>query len=188
MGAKYIVALRGRAAHHDSLATAEPEKTIDDPAVRNNRAAPSQGAGLLSHAYLNVSLVGVLLGVCGCQSMSVVKERVEPGEGTVEVRFAPPRTVEVRNPDGSRTSLEAVTKLRGQPITVRGDSVTIRLNSWEGGNPFSDHPESGETVLSASDPGVGFFKDRFSVKKNLLVVAIVVGLLSLAIGQASVGY
>ena len=140
-----------------------------------------------SRAYLNVSLLGVVLGVYGCQSMSRVKEPVRPGDGTVEVRLAPPRTVDVRNPDGSRTSLEAVTLVRGRPISVRGDSVTLSMSSWEGGNPFKDHAQSGETVLSASDPEVGFFRDRFSIKKNLLLVAIVVGLVSLAVGQASVG-
>jgi hypothetical protein len=101
----------------------------------------------------------------------------------------PPRTLDVRNVDGSRTSLEGVTRLRGEPIDVRRDSVVFRVESWEGGSPAGDHEgASAMTVLPASDPQVGFYQDHISIKKNLLTVAIVIGLVALAIGQASVAY
>ena len=144
---------------------------------------------MLSHPYLNVSLLGVVLGVSGCQSMSQVREPLRPGAGSVEVRMNPPRTLDVRNPDGSRTSLEAVSLLRGEPLDVRSDSVVFRIDSWEGGNPVGDHATtSAMTVLPTSDPQVGFYQDRISWKKNLLTVAIVIGLVALAISQASVAY
>jgi hypothetical protein len=123
---------------------------------------------------------------CGCRSTAQLKEPVDPTEGTIEIRLSPPRTLDVRRPNGMRTSLEAVTVIRGQPLSVRGDSVTLRVDSWEGGNPFGDHAQSGETVLSTSDPGVTFFRERLSVTKMLLTAAIVVGLVALAIGQAAV--
>ena len=100
----------------------------------------------------------------------------------------PARSLDVLNADGSRTSVEAVSRLRGEPIEVRGDSVRFRIDSWRGGSPVADHTEvSARTVLPASDPQVGFFQDHFSLTKNLVVVAVVVGLVALAIGQASVG-
>ncbi len=164
------------------------EKTIDGPVVRSNRAAPSQGAALLSRARLNVSLLGVLVAMCGCQSMSPVRGPVQPSDGPVEIRITPARTLDVRDRDGSRTSLEAVSRARGHIPSVRGDSVTFRIDSWRGGSPVGDHrPIWAQTVLSASDPEVTFFHDRVSLTKNLVAVAIVVGLVSLAIGQASVG-
>ena len=144
---------------------------------------------MLSHPFLNVSLLGVVLGVSGCQSMSQVREPLRPGEGTVEVRMNPPRTLDVQNANGSRTSLEGVSRLQGEPIDVRRDSVVFRINSWEGGNPAADHEGvSAMTVLPASDPQVGFYQDRISIKKNLLTAAMVIGLVALAIGQASVAY
>jgi hypothetical protein len=144
---------------------------------------------VLSHPYLNVSLLGVVLGVSGCQSMSQIREPLRPGQGTVEVRMNPPRTLDVRNADGSRTSLDAVSRLQGEPVDVRRDSVVFRIDSWEGGNAAGDHEAaSAMTVLPASDPQVGFYRDRISIKKNLLTVAIVIGLVALAIGQASVAY
>jgi hypothetical protein len=164
------------------------KKTIDGSLVLNNRAAPSQRAALLSRARLNVSLLGVLLGVSGCQSMSPVKGPVEASDGPVEIRITPARTLDVRDRDGSRTSLEAVSRARGSIPGVRGDSVTFRIDSWRGGSPVGDHkPTWAQTVLSASDPEVTFFRDRVSVTKNLVMVAVVVALVSLAIGQASVG-
>jgi len=121
--------------------------------------------------------------------MSPVKGPVQPGGATVEVRINPPRTLDVRDRDGFHTSLEAVSRVRGQPISVRGDSVTFRIDSWRGGSPVSDHaPAWAQTVLSASDPEVAFFRDRLSLTKNLLFVAITVGLVALAIGQAAVAY
>ena len=121
--------------------------------------------------------------------MSPIREPLQPGGGTVEIRIAPSRTLNARNPDGSQTSLEAVNRVRAEPIGVRGDSVTFRIDSWWGGNPVEEHKKTqAETVLSASDPDVSFFRDRISLKKNLLAVAIVVGLVALSIGQASVGY
>jgi hypothetical protein len=144
---------------------------------------------VLSQPYLNVSLLGVVLGVSGCQSMSQVREPVRPGQGLVEVRMNPPRTLDVHNANGSRGSLEAVSRLRGEPLSVRGDSVVFRIDSWEGGNSASDHEAAyAMTVLPTSDPQVGFYQDHISIKKNLLTVAIVIGLVALAIGQASVAY
>lgn len=141
---------------------------------------------MLSRALMNVSAVGVFLGVCGCWSMAQVKEPVQPTEGSVEIRLTPPRTLDVRNPDGSRTSVEAVTMVRGQPLSVRGDSLTLRIDSWQGGNPFGDHKLAGETVLPVSDPGVTFFREHLSITKMLVTVAIVIGLVALAIGQAAI--
>ena len=144
---------------------------------------------MLSRTHLNVSLLGVLLGVSGCRSMSQVKEPIRPGEGTVEVRIDPARTLGVQNLDGSRTSLEAVSRVWGEPIEVRGDSVRFRIESWQGGSPGADRAEyAANTVLPMSDPQVSFFQDHFSWKKNLFAVALTVGLVALAIGQASVAY
>jgi hypothetical protein len=141
----------------------------------------------VSRAFFGVSLLGVSLILSGCHSMMPVRGEVQP-ERAFEVRFSPERAIDVRNPDGSRTSLGAVGRIQGQAISVRGDSVTFRIDSWRGGNPVEEHTETRlETVLPTSDPGVSFFRNRISVKKNLLAVAIVVGLVSLAIGQASVG-
>ena len=144
---------------------------------------------MLSRTRLNVSLLGVLLGVSGCRSMSQVKEPMRPGGGDVEVRIDPARTLDVQNQNGSRTSLEAVSRVWGEPIEVRGDSVRFRIESWQGGSPVVDRAEyAAKTVLPMSDPQVSFFQDHFSWKKNLIAVALTVGLVALAIGQASVAY
>lgn len=113
---------------------------------------------------------------------------MEASDGPVEIRITPARTLDVRDRDGTRSSLEAVGRARGSIPSVRGDSVTFRIDSWLGGSPVGDHkPTWAQTVLSASDPELTFFQDRVSVTKNLVLVAVVVGLVSLAIGQASVG-
>jgi hypothetical protein len=139
--------------------------------------------------HMNVSLLGVLSGVFACQSMSPVKEPLRPGGGTVEVRIDPARRLDVQNADGSRTSLEAVSRVWGEPIEIHGDSVRFRIESWRGGSPAADRTEyAAKTVLPMSDPQVGFFQDHFSWKKNLFAVALTVGLVALAIGQASVAY
>jgi len=122
--------------------------------------------------------------------MSRVSEGVQPG-GTFEIHFTPARTIEARRPDGSRISLPAVREAGVQALRVQGDSVTVEIARWEGGSPFGERPESvgAQATFSSSDPELSFFQNRISVTKNLLVVGVVVGLVSLAIGQASVaGY
>jgi hypothetical protein len=143
---------------------------------------------LLSRPGSTIALVGVLLGLCGCRSMSPVRDPVESGGGTVEIRITPPRTLDVRNPNGSRTSLDSVSRVRGEPVNLRGDSVTFRIDSWRGSSRIDGIEGVGETVFSRSDPEVSFFRNRVSVKKNLALVAVIGGLVALSIGQAQVGY
>jgi hypothetical protein len=143
---------------------------------------------LLFRLVLNVSLLLAGVGMTGCHSMSRVSEGVQPG-GTFEMRFSPARTIEARRPDGSRISLPAVREADVQALSVRGDSVTVEIEEWEGGSPVDEHREAAGTqaTFSSNDPEVSFFQNRISVTKNLLAVGVVIGLVALAIGQASVG-
>jgi hypothetical protein len=85
------------------------------------------------------------------------------------------------------TSLEAVSRIWGEPIEVRGDSVRFRIDSWRGGTAAGPRTEV-SAVLPMSDPQVGFFQNHFSWTRNLVWVAIVIGLVALSIGQADIGF
>lgn len=150
---------------------------------------PPQGVPLLLRALLNASVLGMVSLVSGCHSVYPVTEPLTPGSGTVELRLISPRTIEARRPDGSRVTLDAVTAARGRPIRVRGDSAVIQIESWRGGTPPSDHREQPwvEAALKTSDPELRIFQKRISSRKTLLTLAIIVGVISLGVGQASVG-
>jgi hypothetical protein len=101
--------------------------------------------------------------------------------------MTPPRTMDLRLADGSRTSLEAVSHIRGQVLGTRGDSVVLGIESWRGGQPSVDHVGiSGQTLLHSSDPALLVPRQHFSPKKTLLMVSIMAGLVALAVGQAAV--
>jgi hypothetical protein len=139
-----------------------------------------------SRVLTKLSMLGALFTVFACHSMGHVPPPTEAGREVMEIRMTRTRSLDVVDVDGSRRTLELVRIVRGQPIGMRGDSLLLQLHSWRGGNPDANHADLGQAAISTSDTGVSFFENRFSVNRTLMVLAIVVGLVALAIGQASV--
>jgi hypothetical protein len=142
---------------------------------------------MLRSARWQASFIVVTIGICGCHSTSGTAGRLGPTAEPVEIRMTPPRTLDLRLADGSSTSLEAVSHIRGQVLGTRGDSVVLGIESWRGGEPSVDHVGvSGQTVLHAADPALSIPQQHFSPQKTLLMISVMVGLVALAVGQAAV--
>ena len=117
-----------------------------------------------------------------------VSAPLEPGSAIVETRLTPPRTVEARRADGSRTLLEELTIARGRVTAVRGDSVVIQIESWRSARAPEEHTEqpSVTATLGASESAIRAYERHLSISKTLLTLGIVVGVVALAISQASI--
>ena len=120
--------------------------------------------------------------------MARVAKPTAPDDDAFDIRFNPWRDVAARLPDGSVVLLPAVSKATGTIARVKGDTVTMVLDSWRGEFPAADHDaEAGtEATFSVSDAAVTFHQSRFSPTKSLVLLGTIVGLVALAIGQASV--
>ena len=133
-------------------------------------------------------LILVPLAVTGCYSMSRIAAPVDPSSNAVELRLDPARTVTARGADGRVVQLDAVRRAQGSIIRVQGDSVTMRVQWWSGSEPVAEHDlnDWADATVSTADPGVSLYQNKVSMMKNLLLLAGAVGLVALAIGQASV--
>ena len=120
--------------------------------------------------------------------MARVSKPIVPGYDAFEIRFNPWRDVTAIGPDGSPILLSAVSKARGTVARARGDTITVVLESWRGEVPPADHDlDSGtEARFSTSDSALTFHQTRFSPIKSVVLLGSVVGMVALAIGQASV--
>ena len=144
---------------------------------------------MFSRPPLNTYVLLVGVTTTACHSMAHVSRPVESDDRTFEIGFNPARNIEGVRADGSRITLAAVTRASGNPVAVRGDTVTMHLGWWKSGNPAneSSEPMGVNAMFAASDAGVSYYQRRVSVMKSAVLVGTIVGLVALGIGQADTG-
>jgi hypothetical protein len=141
------------------------------------------------HSPLNAWLVVLALSGTACHSMAHITQPSEPNPGTLEIRFNPSRNIDAVQPDGSRIPLTAVSRVRGSATLIQGDSISMQLHSWTADNPMGKNGQVGLiATLAASDAGISYYARRVSVKKSLLLAAVIVGAIALGVGQADVAH
>ena len=143
---------------------------------------------MFSYRALSACLIVAGIIVSGCHSTAhVAQPNVSAGK-PVEMRFTPARTIEVVDANESRRSLPDVVSASGIVAESRGDSVMVSVVSWKRDGEKDDRAEPRPlyAAFAIADPGISYHQRRFSTMKTLVLLGSIVGLIALAIGQASV--